>query len=289
MEFDARIKGKRILMVPISSIKPNPTQPRKYFDRGDIERLAESIKQVGIISPLLIRRRDNKATFSIAGEVLTPEQYELIAGERRLKAAKKAGLKKVPCILSRSDDNGSAVLALTENLQRKDLNFFEEAFAMQRLMFMTESTQSELAETLGISQSAVANKVRLLKLSADERDAIINASLSERQARALLRLDSKGDRLFMIKRISERELNAAETEKAIEEFIKHRAESEKTGNRRVVGMVDVRFFVNSIDNAVKLIRKAGIDVGSTKKENGDSIEISLVIPKTGVKIVEENR
>ena len=126
--------------VPISSIKPNSAQPRKYFDKDEIEKLAESIKQVGIISPLLIRKRDNKATFSIAGELLTPEQYELIAGERRLRAAKRAGLKKVPCILSQTDDNGSAVIALTENLQRKDLNFFEEAYAMQRLMFMTEST-----------------------------------------------------------------------------------------------------------------------------------------------------
>lgn len=288
MEFDVKRKEK-IIKVPISSIKPNPLQPRKYFDKEDIARLAESIKQVGVLSPLIIRRRDNGAIFSIAGEVQSPEQYELIAGERRLKAAKKAGLKKVPCILTRSDDNGSAIIALTENLQRKDLNYFEEGFAMQRLMLMTESTQSELAQTLGISQSAVANKVRLLKFSAEERDAILANGLSERQARSLLRIESKGDRLFMIKRITERNLNAGETEKAVEEFIKHRAESEKTGVRRVVGMVDVRFFVNSIDNAVKLIRKAGIDVGTTKRENGETIEISLVIPKTGVKIVEENR
>ncbi len=288
MEFDSKLRTKRIIQVPINSIKPNSAQPRKYFDKAEIERLAESIKQVGIISPLLIRKRDNKATFSIAGEILTPEQYELIAGERRLRAAKKAGLKKVPCILSKADDNGSAVIALTENLQRKDLNCFEEAFAMQRLMFMTESTQSELAQTLGISQSAVANKVRLLKFSADEREEILRRGLSERHARALLRLDSKGDRMFMIKRIAERELNAADTERAINEFIKHREENEKNGSRRVVGTVDVRFFVNSIDNAVSLIRKAGINVGSTRRENSDSIEISLIIPKTGVKIIEEN-
>lgn len=288
MEFDSKLRSKRIIQVPINSIKPNSAQPRKYFDKTEIERLAESIKQVGIISPLIIRKRDNKATFSIAGELLTPEQYELIAGERRLRAAKKAGLKKVPCILSKADDNGSAVMALTENLQRKDLNCFEEAFAMQRLMFMTESTQSELAQTLGISQSAVANKVRLLKFSADERDEILKNGLSERHARALLRLDSKGDRMFMIKRIADRDLNASDTEKAINEFIKHREENEKTGSRRVIGTVDVRFFVNSIDNAVSLIRKAGINVGSTRKENVDTIEISLVIPKTGVKIVEEN-
>lgn len=288
MEFDSKLRTKRIIQVPINSIKPNSAQPRKYFDKAEIERLAESIKQVGIISPLLIRKRDNKATFSIAGEILTPEQYELIAGERRLRAAKKAGLKKVPCILSKADDNGSAVIALTENLQRKDLNCFEEAFAMQRLMFMTESTQSELAQTLGISQSAVANKVRLLKFSADEREEILRRGLSERHARALLRLDSKGDRMFMIKRIAERELNAADTERAINEFIKHREENEKNGSRRVVGTVDVRFFVNSIDNAVSLIRKSGINVGSTRRENADTIEISLVIPKTGVKIVEKN-
>ncbi len=288
MEFDSKLRTKRIIQVPINSIKPNSAQPRKYFDKAEIEKLAESIKQVGIISPLLIRKRDNKATFSIAGEILTPEQYELIAGERRLRAAKKAGLKKVPCILSKADDNGSAVIALTENLQRKDLNCFEEAFAMQRLMFMTESTQSELAQTLGISQSAVANKVRLLKFSADEREEILRRGLSERHARALLRLDSKGDRMFMIKRIAERELNAADTERAINEFIKHREENEKNGSRRVVGTVDVRFFVNSIDNAVSLIRKSGINVGSTRRENADTIEISLVIPKTGVKIVEKN-
>lgn len=287
MEFDVK-RREKIIKVPISSIKPNPLQPRKYFDKEDISRLAESIKQVGILSPLIIRRRDNGAIFSIAGEVQSPEQYELIAGERRLKAAKKAGLKKVPCILARTDDNGSAVIALTENLQRKNLNFFEEGFAMQRLMFMTESTQSELAQTLGISQSAVANKVRLLKFTADEREAILANGLSERQARAILRIDSKGDRMFMIKRIAERELNASESEKAVDEFIKHRKENEKNGARRVVGMVDVRFFVNSIDNAVKLIRKAGIDVGTTRKENGNTIEISLVIPKTGVKFVEEN-
>ncbi len=288
MEYDVKIKPK-IVMVHTSSIKPNPVQPRKYFDKEEIDKLTESIREVGIISPLLIRRRDNKATFSIAGEVLSPEQYELIAGERRLKAAKKAGLKKVPCIICKSDDSGSAVLALTENLQRKNLNCFEEAFAMQRLMLMTEATQSELAQTLGISQSAVANKVRLLKLTAEEREACLAGNLSERHARALLKLDSIGDRMFMIKRITQRQLNAVETERAIEEFIQHRRESEKSGNRRVVGMVDVRFFVNSIDNAVNLIRKAGIDVGTVKKENADNIEISLVIPKMGIKINEKKR
>ena len=288
MEYEIKNRARRIVMVHTDSIKPNPAQPRKYFDMSEIDRLAENIKQVGILSPLIIRKRDNKATFSIAGEPLSPEQYELIAGERRLKAAKRAGLKKVPCIITKSDDNGSAVIALTENLQRKNLNFFEEAFAMQRLMFMTEATQSELAAVLGISQSAVANKVRLLRFSSEERDEIISAGLTERHARAFLKLESKGDRIYMIRTVAARCLSAADTERAVDEFLKHREENEKSGNRRIVGTVDVRFFVNSIDNAVKLIRKAGIDVGSTKTENTDTIEISLVIPKTGIKINEIN-
>lgn len=288
MEYEIKLKQK-IVFVPINSIKLNPQQPRKYFETADIEKLSESIKQIGVLNPLIIRRRDNKATFSIAGEALTPEQFELVAGERRLRACKKAGLKKVPCIITRSDDSGSAVIALTENLQRKDLNCFEQAYAMQRLMLLTESTQSELAETLGITQSAVANKVRLLKFSSEERDEILRFSLSERHARALLKLESKGDRMFMIRRIGERNFSVLETERAVEEFLKHRKECEKSGSRKVVGLIDVRFFVNSIDNAVNLIRKAGIDVGSIKKENGETIEISLIIPKNKIKLMEENR
>ncbi len=282
MEYDVRRKDKLVLL-PVQSIRPNPSQPRRSFDADEIANLSESIRKVGVLSPLIVRKVTDTGCVRIGNEAVTPEQYELIAGERRLRAAMRAGLKKVPCIIARSDDNGSALIALTENLQRRELNCFEQGFAMQRLMLMTESTQSELAESLGISQSQVANKVRLLRLSAEEREMILRLGISERQARALLRIESKGDRIFMIKRIAERNMSAVETEKAVDLFLKQQSEEIKRTGRRVIGMVDVRFFVNSIDNAVKMIRKAGINVDAKKTVGDEYIEINLTIPKNKVK------
>lgn len=168
-------EGRQVLELPVDALAPNPNQPRKHFSQEELNELADSISQLGVMQPLTVRRRDRG--------------WELIAGERRWRAAQLAGLSTVPCLEVSATDEASSLMALVENLQRKDLDFWEEALALRRLVDNYQLSQEEVARQVGKSQSAVANKLRLLKLPTDVLDSLRTAGLSERHARALLRLE----------------------------------------------------------------------------------------------------
>lgn len=259
-------KDKSLQLIDIDLIKPNPNQPRRFFDEYELNSLTESIRKNGLIQPISVRRYS--------------DCFQLIAGERRLRAGKKAGLKQIPCIVHHIDDGDSAIMALTENLQRSDLTIFEEAEAIAQTINIYGFTQQEAAERLGMAQSTLSNKLRLLKLSADERSRIFAAQLTERHARALVRLDSPAKRNAVLDKIIVEELSVRDTEKYVAELLAP-AEDSKAIPRRVVIVKDVRLFINSITKMVNNMRQAGVNATSLKNETDDFIEYTVTIPKTG--------
>ncbi len=262
-------RGTRLVSLPISQIRPSPFQPRVNFDEAELMGLADSIRKNGIIQPLSVRRLENGG-------------YELIAGERRLRAARFAGLKEVPCIEQTADDRKAAVLCLIENLQRKDLTLFEEAEGIRALMNEWGLSQYETAVRLGKSQSAVANKLRLLRLNPDQRARIIAANLSERHARALLRLVEDKERDDALNEIIARQLSVRETEEYIEALLappieQIAVEKPPAIERHVVR--DFRIYVNTLTKAVDTIRRSGLDARADKTENDAFIRYTVIIPK----------
>ena len=209
----------RVVQIPTGEIVPNPHQPRTEFDYGDISSLAESICQNGILQPLSVRKIERG--------------YELIAGERRLRAAKLVQLKTVPCIIHDISERASAILALVENIQRQDLSFFDEAYAIEKLITYYGMTQEDAALKLGKAQSTIANKLRILKLSDEEKKLIVKFNLTERHARALLRLGSKEERMQILDKVVKCNLNVEKTEQAIIAEVKNgstlKAAREKLG------------------------------------------------------------
>ena len=272
----------RIIMLAVTDIAPNPLQPRKCFDEEDITFLAESIKQFGIIQPISVKPREDIPYLKLNSEKVYSASYEIIAGERRWRAAKRLGLQKVPCMVFETDKTGSAMLALVENIQRKELGLFEEATALQNLLLITDMTQSDLAKRLSVSQSGISNKLRLLKLTAEERALITGASLSERHARALVRVDNERIRMAMLKRIIDKNLSASDAEKLVDDYLKGEFTKEKTQARitRIGVIKDMRFFLNTIDRAVALLGDAGIKAKSEKVEYDDYFEVIIKVAKT---------
>jgi ParB family chromosome partitioning protein len=258
----------KVVNIDAELIRPNAYQPRQVFG-ADIAELAESIRQNGILQPLTVR------------EGFTPGTYELIAGERRLRAAKLAGLREIPCIIVEMSDRNSAVMALVENIQRKDLCFFDEAEAVAKLIEIYGLTQEEAALRLGKSQPTVANKLRLLRLSPNERAKITEYGLTERHARALLKLTDPNERLEAIENIRLKKLNVEHTERMIDGLIMRREESAKTSEmvrRSSVLFKDVRLFVNTITHAVDVMRAAGINAEMEKTQRDGYIEVITKIP-----------
>ena len=254
--------------IPLDVIMPNPYQPRHRFETTALNELAESIRQVGVITPITVRR--------------APGGFELVCGERRLRAAKMAGLKKIPAIIVEVSDKESAVMAITENLQRKDLNFFEEAESMQNLIEFHSFTQDNVAAQLGKSQAAVANKIRLLKLHEDVRHVIISGNLCERHARAFLRLPTTDMQLAAAKRAVEMQMNVASTEKMVQKMLeeeprKNMLKSESTSFEKTG-----RFFRNTINKTLDLLKKSGITPAITEKESEDFIEYTIKLEKDNV-------
>jgi ParB family chromosome partitioning protein len=259
---DAIGKKLTVVMLETEKIRPNPNQPRREFDAEALAGLAQSIGRNGLLQPLTVRK--------------TLTGYELIAGERRLRACRMAGMKKAPCIVINADDVRSAELALIENIQRRDLGFFEEAQAFAAILHDERLTQEELARSLGISQSAVANKLRLLRLSESERRRIISAGLSERHARALLRLDG-AEREEALSTAAARGLNVAQTERLVEEMLKDK--EDRRPARGLPVLKDIRIFINTFTNAVSVMRSAGIDAVAVRQENEEYLEYTVRIPK----------
>lgn len=279
-------KNQSISLLKLSpyELMPNPLQPREIFDDEKLNALAESISRHGILQPICVKKREHVPVLEINGQRISdPQRYEIIAGERRWRAAKMLSLKEVPCILMEADGGKSATIALEENVNREELNFFEQATALQNIMLVCSLTQSELAKRLGIKQSTVANKLRLLKLTADERKIVLENKLSERHVRALVRIDDTRQRMKMLKLVELYSLSAEECEKRVEAYLKGNStdsEKNKRPERRFIGTFsDVKFFINTVDKAVSLATAAGFQVEREELDNEDFIELRLKIPK----------
>lgn len=252
--------------IRVSEIARNPNQPRRYFDPEAIAQLAESIRQYGVLNPLTVRRAPTGS-------------YELIAGERRLRAARVAGLTEVPCLVLTASTEDSSVIALVENLQRRDLDFFEEAEGFKRLIEQHGMTQEQAARKVGKTQSAVANKLRLLRLSAPCAELIRSAGLTERHARALLRLDGEEQRMMAARYIIEHDLNVSRAEQYIDALLTEPAAIEPQSQRRVVRLIkDVRFFLNTLNRAVGVMVDAGVGATVDQQEEDDGLTLTIRIP-----------
>lgn len=263
LNFTKEKSINKVIEIETKLILPNPHQPRKMFPSNEIAALAESISQNGILQPLSVRRFKDK--------------YELIAGERRLRAAKLCGFTSVPCIVHEINDRNSAILALVENIQRQDLSFFEEAIAIEKLITYYGMTQEDAAAKLGKAQSTVANKLRLLRITPEERDLIMKFNLTERHARALLKLASPEERLTILDKIIKHNLNVEKSERLIDDFIGLQKERSSYKKRSKV-FQNVKMFVNTINKAVETMQAAGISADSRKIQNEDYIEYRVRIP-----------
>ena len=263
----------RVVELPIDDIKPNPYQPRRYFEPGALDELASSIIEYGVLQPISVRR--------------IGDGYELIAGERRLRACKLIGLTTIPAIIHNMKDDDSAILALLENLQREDLGFMEEAQAYEHLIEDHGLTQDILANKIGKKQSTVANKLRILKLPAEVKRIIRENNLTERHARALLKLHDEQLQLSVLRIVCERHLNVSQTEEEIEKTI-----ARITGNHsgktmikkskklpNIKGMKDIRIFINTIRQAADYIKKEGRLVSFDEKNDDRYVEYTIRVAK----------
>ena len=247
----------RVLFLPARSIRPNPAQPRKIFREEALTELADSIRQHGILQPLSVRRVG-------AG-------YELIAGERRLRAARMVGLSEIPCIVMNMDDREAGVSAMVENLQRQDLDFVEEARGISFLMEQWTMSQEQVARLLGKSQSAVANKLRLLRHSPEVLQALREAGLTERHGRALLKLRSEEEKLEAIAVIAAQAMSVARTERYIQELLVRKPQPERR--------VNVGAFLSNLDQSLARIQQSGVPAVSERRETENQIVLTITIPK----------
>lgn len=255
-------------MISTIQIRPNKTQPRRNFDVEQLKSLSQSIVENGILQPLVVRR-------------INQTEFELIAGERRLRAAIMAGMSKVPCVTLKCNDKESATYALIENLQRSDLSMFEQARGIARLIRKYGLTQEQAAIKLGKKQSTIANKLRLLKLSFEEQEWILTANLSERHARALLRINDISLRREVLSHIITENMGVNQSEAFVTDVLMRHSINEppKPQIQRKVIVKDVRIFVNTINKAVDTMRLSGINAISRKSETDDYIEYTVKIPK----------
>lgn len=256
----------KVIEVDMDRIYPNPNQPRRRFSESDLSELAASIRCNGLIQPIVVRRIDMG--------------YELIAGERRLRAARLCGMQEIPCIVVETTERGSAIMALVENMQRKDLNFFEEAEAIAAMIEIFGITQEDVAIKLGKTQSTIANKIRLLKLPRNERNIMVEYGFTERHARALLKIESPESRMQAIKEINERKLNVENTERLVENILKHDKELQRIKKCKSA-FRDVRIFVNTINHAVEVMQAAGINAEMKKNKGKEYTEYIVRIPNSG--------
>lgn len=252
----------QIRNLPIAQVQPNPMQPRKYFSQEELASLAASIRENGLLQPITVRAMEG--------------HYELVAGERRLRASKLAGLTVIPAIVLRMDDNQSAILSLVENIQRADLNFVEEALAIKRLMAQYSYTQEDVARLLGKNQSTVAKKLRILRLPHDVLRYLSEHHLTERHARALLKLEGEELIRETAQSIVKYDWNVAQTEKYIEDLLTRKP---KSAHSNILVVKDIRLFLNTINKALGKMKASGIPATAVSMENGDYIEYTIKIPK----------
>ncbi len=263
--FARNTTGKTIVYIPIKAIKTNPYQPRRVFNEQLLEELSSSIKQYGVLQPINVRRLDEKT-------------FELIAGERRLKACQMAGLTRIPAIICEYHNQDSAVVALIENIQRCDLTYMEEAEAYNKLIRDYGITQCQLAQKVGKTQSTVANKIRLLKLPQLVRDIIKDNDLTERHARALLRLEDADMQLDALNAILENSLNVNDTDKLIDKMLMPE-EPRQSPKPKQSRLKNISIFTKAISKTLSTLKDKGINAVSKEKEYEDYFEYSIKIYK----------
>lgn len=258
------ITKSEIMQVSVSKIIPNPNQPRKFFAEDGILRLADSIKQHGIIQPLVVRQ--------------CGEYYELIAGERRLRAAKELGLDTVPCVISDINEEKSAEVSIIENIIREDLSIFEQASAIEALIDTYNLTQEQVAEKLSVSQSFVANKLRLLRYNNEEREIILQNNLSERHARAILRIFDHEMRVNVLKQVANKGLNVTKTEELVSSLINPEADMSATSSAKDRSYNDTTAFISAINRSIECAKNGNLNI-KTRKIVGESYtEITIILP-----------
>lgn len=264
---DIITRKEKIIYLPLDKILPNRAQPRRRFNTEELQELAMSIRENGLLQPVTVR--------------LVNREYILVTGERRLRASHIAGLREIPCLVIEVDDKKSASLALLENLQRSDLSFFEEAEGMANLMRVCGYTQEDVAKKLGKSQSAVSNKLRLLKLGRDIIMKISDEGLCERHARALLRLNTREERVAALNYIIENKLNVYKTDEYIDSLLsgKNNKRRELRRERQRYVIKDVRLFYNTVDRAVDTMRRSGIRADIAKDEDDTCVNLNIKIFK----------
>jgi len=272
---------KVVREMQISDIQIPDDRVRRITQDESLAALADSISRHGIIEPVLVRETPDPYAAA-------PERI-LVAGERRIRAAQRCGMSTVPAIVITATQTEAAVLAIIENLHREDLNLFEEAFAIRSLIELGGMTQESCAKRLSVSQSYVANKLRLLRLSPTEQELILQNCLSERHARALLRIPEPEARMNILRVFIERQLNVAAAEEYVEALLCADARAaeiesrpDKTESRHRLIIKDIRLFYNSIDHAVDVIKRSGIPVSSTRKETENGTLIEILLPKNAV-------
>ncbi|ADZ08091.1 chromosome partitioning protein [Lactobacillus amylovorus] len=267
MRHDEEVpKNKQIQDIELDKIIPNRYQPRREFSDDSIKELAETLDKDGLLQPIVVRED---------GE----DHYEIIAGERRYRAAKSLNWETIPAIVNNMNDDQAASLALIENLQREDLNPIDEAKAYTNLMKLNDLTQTALAKDMGKSQSYVANKLRLLKLDDDVQKALIEGKITARHGRALLNL-SNDDQERVLKEIEDKGLNVKQTEeiaKDVDAYFNPKPKEKETKRERVVKRIpkDLKVQINTIKKAVKLAKDSGIKV--KVKENNDPDDYKIII------------
>ncbi|MGL5330050.1 MAG: nucleoid occlusion protein [Peptostreptococcaceae bacterium] len=260
------MEEKKVMEIPIEHIVPNPYQPRKVFSQTALEELSNSIKSYGILQPITVRPKDDK--------------YELIAGERRFRAAQLASFTTVPAIIHDMSDESSAVLALLENLQREDLNFIEEAMGYESLIKEHSFTQQQLAEKLGKNQSTIANKLRILRLPSEVKIKLVENGLTERHARALLKLPTEDLMKDVLDKIIKNELTVKKTEKLISDIIQDlEADDEPDKKQCVKASMGIRIYLNTMKQAFDAILNTGIKAKYNEIDKGDYMEVVVKIPK----------
>ena len=254
-----------IVQLPIHLVIPNPNQPRKFFSHDSIRELSDSIRRYGVLQPVTVRRKNDGT-------------YELVAGERRLRAASLAGNLKIPAIIMDMSDDDSAIVALMENIQRENLTFMEEAVAYRELLEKCFITQDELAKRLGKSQGAIANKIRLLKLPQSVREIVRDFNLTERHARALLRLSSESEQIYAARRIADLNLGVKQADELVDRIIK-KGIDEKPTEKVIKSITDVRVFFKTITKAISLMNDKGIEASAKKDETDNYYECTIRIEK----------
>lgn len=266
---EKKFENKKITMIPIDLIRPNPYQPRKKFDQSSMDELCKSIKQYGVIQPINVRKISNT-------------HYELVAGERRLRATAMSGQKEIPAIIVDVGEDDSAVMALIENLQRENLGYMEEAEGYLNLIKEHGLTQEELAQKIGKSQSTIANKIRLLRLPPMVKKILADNGLTERHARALLKLNDEQLQLKVLQKVVEKGLNVRKTEELVQKVIdKYCNPSKDTDNKARItkSIKDIRIFVNTIRQAIETMKKSGVNARAAQIDRGEYLEFIVRIPK----------